>query len=272
MRGTHHKIKNCTSIIRITPAHAGNTFGATGWRVLPKDHPRTCGEHCISIYRSSPKIGSPPHMRGTHRYCLSKSVPNRITPAHAGNTRLFVVKKNSCEDHPRTCGEHGVCVYGRKWEEGSPPHMRGTLTLRKGNTVASRITPAHAGNTRAHYAWTSLYQDHPRTCGEHVSVMWFPFSTSGSPPHMRGTRCMCVWTQVGRRITPAHAGNTSPPLSRVVMSWDHPRTCGEHFFHPMFPLHLWGSPPHMRGTPPDEVLASEAVRITPAHAGNTVNS
>ena len=55
-------------------------------------------------------------------------------------------------------------------EVGSPPHMRG-----KGDKIANvidllRITPAHAGKRQFILDILDGNQDHPRTCGEKVSV------------------------------------------------------------------------------------------------------
>ena len=91
--------------------------------------------------------------------------------------------------------------------------------------------------------------DHPRTCGEHGVTEAQPITTDG--------------------ITPAHAGNTE--MARYVRDYveDHPRTCGEHSNRSKLSLFLWGSPPHMRGTPVARNIPSGSPRITPAHAGNT---
>ena len=75
------------SIFRITPAHAGKTIHCICAELLTPDHPRTCGENCISLRCALARLGSPPHMRGKpFDFCI-QSGTIRITPAHAGKTR-----------------------------------------------------------------------------------------------------------------------------------------------------------------------------------------
>ena len=87
-------------------------------------------------------------MRGIHIPSKPKSIKDRITPAHAGNTLLRGRGSGKDKDHPRTCGEYRlICVSksGYLW-----------------------ITPAHAGNTIASLQPVQRPQDHPRTCGEYT--------------------------------------------------------------------------------------------------------
>ena len=52
--------------LRLTPAHAGNTW--LGVRLLLRNpaHPRPCGEYSSWLHHLVVRVGSPPHMRGTH--------------------------------------------------------------------------------------------------------------------------------------------------------------------------------------------------------------
>ena len=52
------------------------------------DHPRACGEYVFREIIIFPNMGSPPRMRGILADYYGKSVSARITPAHAGNTRM----------------------------------------------------------------------------------------------------------------------------------------------------------------------------------------
>ena len=74
---------------------------------------------------------------------------------------------------------------------------------------------------------------------------------------------------MGKRITPAYAGNTCFSSILLRLLWDHPRIRGEHFLRPSFTSHITGSPPHTRGT--HHLIFQYLVtnRITPAYAGNT---
>lgn len=111
-------------------------------------------------------------------------------------------------DHPRACGENYLSTGARKEHCGSPPRMRGKLRSECGAVVSGRITPAHAGKTSSGSATSSPPEDHPRACGENRAVACVIFSTSGSPPRMRGKRCPLRCPGSLCRITPAHAGKT----------------------------------------------------------------
>ena len=71
---------------RITPAHAGKSFGGC-CRIHGRwDHPRTRGEKSYCQLYSFLFIGSPPHTRGKVKLYSYASNGNRITPAHAGKS------------------------------------------------------------------------------------------------------------------------------------------------------------------------------------------
>ena len=72
-------------------------------------------------------------------------------------------------------------------------------------------------------------------------------------------------------ITPADAGKTIMYPSRVTLSRDHPRGCGENPRRQADRVELPGSPPRMRGKPPDYLTDAQRERITPADAGKTSN-
>ena len=128
MRGKGSKVKDITSIGRITPAHAGKSY-----RMHRRSH------------RSD---GSPPHMRGKVSIAIVDETKDRITPAHAGKSsaRSQCVRPRS--DHPRTCGEKLIsgATFGIK--TGSPPHMRGKAKRSSDRRDDGGITPAHAGKRR----------------------------------------------------------------------------------------------------------------------------
>ena len=84
-------------------------------------------------------------MRGkVYRLMIIKTA-QRITPAHAGKSRVKLTNLNWIQDHPRTCGEklrNAVIQWG---VIGSPPHMRGKAKSSFSLMITMRITPAHAG-------------------------------------------------------------------------------------------------------------------------------
>ena len=174
------------------------------------------------------------------------------------------------QDHPRTCGEQSIICNIIHSKIGSPPHMRGTVNKKNFGERFEGITPAHAGNSRLRLGSPSSGKDHPRTCGEQCFTRAAVPCARGSPPHMRGTVPPCSVQTGPPGITPAHAGNSDRHRHRCCILKDHPRTCGEQKEILCPSTCTAGSPPHMRGTVQDIVSNGNAVRITPAHAGNSV--
>jgi len=167
MRGTLCFFYWGCSDSRITPTHAGNTVFIVINRILIRDHPRACGEHCDYLIGNTDDPGSPPRMRGTHCESRRRSEDRRITPAHAGNTKRNCHSLVRKKDHPRACGEH-YCSFCRVINiPGSPPRMRGTPYRQDALTIQTGITPAHAGNTNNINPYIHTRRDHPRACGEH---------------------------------------------------------------------------------------------------------
>ena len=86
---------------------------------------------------------------------------------------------------------------------------------------------------------------------------------------MRGKRPRQRRGRVGRRIIPAHAGQTWICRPGSLPAPDHPRACGAnlHFFgHNAIRA---GSSPRMRGKPEKIIFPLVESRIIPAHAGQT---
>ena len=91
----------------------------------------------------------------------------------------------------------------------------------------------------------------------------------GSSPRMRGTPARCGERGWRRGIIPAYAGNTLVLDAVAVLSWDHPRVCGEHAECSRSGWRSQGSSPRMRGTPVPYHSDSGRHGIIPAYAGNT---
>ena len=207
MRGTGREGTEMALGNRITPAHAGNSLFASFLLSRIRDHPRTCGEQLGIFDVPGRRSGSPPHMRGTVNELHIENPAERITPAHAGNSPDEHCRISLCEDHPRTCGEQAADPVNTRCHTGSPPHMRGTASVRMNDSNISRITPAHAGNSFFLYHYIKFSKDHPRTCGEQLPDLLQKIAWRGSPPHMRGTDYSDENIQSVQGITPAHAGN-----------------------------------------------------------------
>ena len=109
---------------------------------------------------------------------------------------------------------------------------------------------------------------HPRSRGEHISVVSVCPNIAGSSPLPRGTSKQEFSLGAPDRFIPAPAGNMEPTGDQPAAGPVHPRSRGEHFL--LFLSQLWrrGSSPLPRGTFlfPSESIPIE--RFIPAPAGN----
>ena len=106
MRGKPLLILDFQLMQRITPAHAGKTLAARVPNLRVSDHPRACGENENLETARKGRDGSPPRMRGKPVFTDFQQQPRRITPAHAGKTRVRGAVRLQKSDHPRACGEN----------------------------------------------------------------------------------------------------------------------------------------------------------------------
>ena len=125
--------------------------------------------------------------------------------------------------------------------------MRGKVNAKSVPTAGPGITHAYAGKSTKDRGQDPGHRDHPRVCGEKLTVLPCLPLKSGSPPRMRG-KARLLWRQ---------------PLQ----SRDHPRVCGEKSTRMIFPMVWTGSPPRMRGKANPDALLTPNARITPAYAG-----
>ena len=125
--------------------------------------------------------------------------------------------------------------------------MRGKADDISNYYLKLRITPAYAGKSVLIACVCSLWEDHPRLCGEKPTPE-FPLVTS-----------------IG--ITPAYAGKSFNVRVPFFNFWDHPRLCGEKVPRLTYLANNQGSPPPMRGKACFTNSFSKAARITPAYAG-----
>ena len=173
----------------------------------------------------------------------------RITPADAGKTDIQRAAGSIIRDHPRGCGENAYFRSDEDAERGSPPRMRGKLTIHVRYLQTVGITPADAGKTAKKRVRRRYTRDHPRGCGENCISRSIGTVQVGSPPRMRGKLFFLSMLPLQCRITPADAGKTSVCIICNIFAWDHPRGCGENLKVALCGPVQTGSPPRMRGKP-----------------------
>ena len=109
-------------------------------------------------------------MRGKGVVDVLVSEPLGITPACAGKSLWSPLLLILAEDHPRVCGEKDLELYRIMTTKGSPPRVRGKAIHHQHRHSPGRITPAYAGKSSRAKMELSRNQDHPRVCGEKLSV------------------------------------------------------------------------------------------------------
>ena len=147
--------------------------------------------------------------------------------------------------------------------------MRGKEFLWIMPTPVFRITPAYAGKSFKRFFARSMYQDHPRLCGEKFVLLWRCRCRIGSPPPMRGKAFTVPDDGEITGITPAYAGKSFVRLHQLTLCRDHPRLCGEKCKRKHDKDSFLGSPPPMRGKVIGKLTAGASYRITPAYAGKS---
>ena len=127
--------------------------------------------------------------------------------------------------------------------------MRGKESSRRWSTTPTLITPACAGKRDHVSIMLKAFGDHPRMCGEKISLVIRLKTKMGSPPHVRGKDISAGTIARTLGITPACAGK------RSSMLWV--TGCCK------------GSPPHVRGKGSRRHARRWSTGITPACAGKS---
>ena len=242
-RGTQAQHAALGSVLRISPACAGNTVRHWHRCVCTADQPRVRGEHIAQTRRAVRLFGSAPRARGT---------PKRPPLLRA---------VSACADQPRVRGEHTPLKAGiRVLFNRISPACAGNTSISTRwlkRELRLRISPACAGNTaqdaRREDARPS---DQPRVRGEHTpDRAAHPDPVNGSAPRARGTPRRAPACALARgtdqpRVRGEHVVDATVIMSRRSLP-DQPRVRGEHLL------------------PAVEIMLRVLQRISPACAGNT---
>ena len=138
--------------------------------------------------------------------------------------------------------------------------------------TSCRSTPAHAGNTGAGNRRYEGHRVYPRPRGEYRFAASLGRRRSGLPPPTRGIRACPSNGGSARRSTPAHAGNTKPPMRSIRAIMVYPRPRGEYKGSGSDNTTSGGLPPPTRGIRANPARQPDRPGSTPAHAGNTLGN
>ncbi len=199
-------------------------------------------------------------------------MPQRFSPASAGNSGPFFLFIFLPSVQPRECGELEIGISERIVVHGSAPRVRGTRRRGIGGSDWGRFSPASAGNSTG-TSWLPILRSvQPRECGELTSSAAAAVAKAGSAPRVRGTPKLMMSIQERRRFSPASAGNSWQTDPNATSATVQPRECGELAGVDDLGIRISGSAPRVRGTrrPTRRLVTSR--RFSPASAGNSPSS
>ena len=186
VRGKDTRLRKDLERMGITPACAGKSLVGLPLRCLAP--------------------GSPPRVRGKVVQFRPCPLPSRITPACAGKSFTLCVFWPFSGDHPRVCGEKQSSGMPTPQQPGSPPRVRGKVSVFTSTEITYGITPACAGKSICFRARQCVRKDHPRVCGEKIYSVRDNIAEQGSPPRVRGKDDFVKALLLKPGITPACAG------------------------------------------------------------------
>ena len=150
------------------PARAGSTTVKYNKKRLPRDHPRSRGEHVSAGPFAINHKGPSPLARGAHFGSRPGEQVAGTIPARAGSTAII------CPTSPDLAGPS--------------PLARGALGKRTEVDVLDRTIPARAGSTTSRGLVAGSDRDHPRSRGEHRQPRRCAEHPGGPSPLARGAR------------------------------------------------------------------------------------
>ncbi len=204
-----------------------------------------CGAASISLIGSA---GSAPRVRGMHSERTEEYVSERFSPVCAGNATDCASDEPMMPVQPRVCGECEGRPAPAATPCGSAPRVRGMRCALRRSELATRFSPACAGN-----AGRSVIR---------------PKRNTGSAPPVRGMPAGAAPSMCPLRFSPACAGNAYLTLWCTSCGAVQPRVCGECVFDTVVYLLWCGSAPRVRGMLLRHHLRTRQSRFSPACAGN----
>ena len=105
-RGTRRHSRPCVVTLGLIPARAGTTGSLSYPAGRSGAHPRSRGDHDISVLFTAPEKGSSPLARGPPSDEALRSAIDGLIPARAGTTQAWCWEFRRSWAHPRSRGDH----------------------------------------------------------------------------------------------------------------------------------------------------------------------
>ena len=226
MRGRHSR--NPPGILRqgFIPAHAGQTRVGFPARRPRRVYPRACGADRSFFLVVWLLAGLSPRMRGRQTTSRTLGIHFGFIPAHAGQTKNVLFKKEKKWVYPRACGADALRSAATISGWGLSPRMRGRRSLPGERKQNFGFIPAHAGQTVLLPGGGRVHGVYPRACGADGSPFALGLTAGGLSPRMRGRLLGQKDKRDNYGFIPAHAGQTPWPWSWPVFGRVYPRACG----------------------------------------------
>ena len=187
-RGKHQLTNDDDGRTRLIPARAGKTPRHRTGRPRTAAHPRAGGENSTASASLWRLLGSSPRGRGKHRRRRQGRRRERLIPARAGKTWVFMRMTRRARAHPRAGGENSSAAEDARESGGSSPRGRGKRTTPRRDRSTGGLIPARAGKTPRHPRASGGSWAHPRAGGENTAAAAKDAAANGSSPRGRGKR------------------------------------------------------------------------------------
>ena len=209
------------------PACAGKPDVDQRYSAIPRVHPRVCGEASPGS-RARMGIGGPsPRVRGSLLVASASGGFSGSIPACAGKPPGNPAGPFPGGVHPRVCGEALAAGWLDGTDRGPSPRVRGSRTGSGHGGSRTWSIPACAGKPFRHGVGQPAIRVHPRVCGEAVVIAHDLPPARGPSPRVRGSRRPARHRRRYLGSIPACAGKPIQSYPRRLLTWVHPRVCGE---------------------------------------------
>ena len=169
-------------------------------------YPRVCGGTPVTGMPASTIKGLSPRVRGNPIKIINGDSPVRSIPACAGEPRRHLGIPGVSEVYPRVCGGTALCVFGKRFQRGLSPRVRGNPAHWGGCGRRAWSIPACAGEPRPARGLWLARAVYPRVCG---GTLWDGESDAddcGLSPRVRGNQPTAAFSGGMPGSIPACAG------------------------------------------------------------------